>query len=371
MNRTVTLVVVDPSGALLGQLPPFEVAAPWWQDVSEFGREDRPVLRLLHGDEPGPPGGHVTYLSETSDRPGGLLPAEVDLAPHPHRAAYAEAGGPTASVAWARAALDRPVTAHQRRTWNLSSIWRFDGSDGEPVAWLKQVPSFFAHEPAALALVAEVAPDLVPPVIAVGAEGRMLLPHVKGEDRYGAGPELCDRIAEAFHPAQTALAKSDLSEIKGRFDPKRVRNVAEPYFDKIDGLAALVDDLPARLAAADECGLPDTLVHGDLYPGNVRTDAAGHLTILDWGDCIVGNPAFDILRLTDDLDDPEPVLDAWAYRWAKSVPGSRPQRAVELLRPVAALRNAVAYADFLDRIEPSEWPYHARDVPESLAAALL
>ncbi|MFD0521422.1 phosphotransferase family protein [Paractinoplanes durhamensis] len=196
-------------------------------------------------------------------------------------------------------------------------------------------------------------------------------PARQGEDRYGAGPELCDRIAEAFHPAQTALAKSDLSEIKGRFDPKRVRNVAEPYFDKIDGLAALVDDLPARLAAADECGLPDTLVHGDLYPGNVRTDAAGHLTILDWGDCIVGNPAFDILRLTDDLDDPEPVLDAWAYRWAKSVPGSRPQRAVELLRPVAALRNAVAYADFLDRIEPSEWPYHARDVPESLAAALL
>lgn len=37
----------------------------------------------------------------------------------------------------------------------------------------------------------------------------------------------------------------------------------------------LLADLEARLDALRECGLPDTLVHGDLYPGNVRGDGIG------------------------------------------------------------------------------------------------
>ncbi len=146
--------------------------------------------------------------------------------------------------------------------------------------------------------------------------------------------------------------------------------MAEPWYDRIDGLRELIDGLPALFAAIDECGLPDTLVHGDLHPGNVRTDHAGRLTIMDWGDCTIGNPAFDILRLTGDLDDPEPLLRDWARRWTRTVPGSEPLRAAELMRPVAALRGAVIYAAFVDAIEPSEWPYHAADVPRCLAEAV-
>ncbi|GIF17609.1 hypothetical protein BJ973_009426 [Actinoplanes tereljensis] len=368
MTRTVTLILVDSAGSVLGRLPEFEVSTPWWQEVGEFARPDRQVLRLLHGDQPGPVGGHVTYLAEASGPFDQLEKTEIDLAPHPLRAPYAEVGGPAASLAWAREALGVPVTAHQRRTWNLSAIWRLDGADGRPVAWLKQVPPFFAHEPAAIRLAGEIGP----PLLADGPEGRMLLAHVEGEDRYGAGPDVCDRIAEAFHPVQVALAGRVPDTIPGsRLDADRIRRVAEPYFDRLDGLAALVDGLPARFAAVAECGLPDTLMHGDLYPGNVRTDPAGNLTILDWGDSTIGHPAFDILRLTEDLDDPEPVVRRWAYRWKESLPGTEPIRAAELLRPVAALRAAVAYADFLAQIEPSEWPYHAQDVPESLAAALV
>jgi hypothetical protein len=40
----------------------------------------------------------------------------------------------------------------QQRTWNLSAIWRLDTGYG-PV-WLKQVPRFFAHEPAVLGYLA-------------------------------------------------------------------------------------------------------------------------------------------------------------------------------------------------------------------------
>ncbi|WP_344931463.1 phosphotransferase [Actinoplanes nipponensis] len=152
----------------------------------------------------------------------------------------------------------------------------------------------------------------------------------------------------------------------GRFDADRFARVAEPFLDGIDGLAALVDELPARFAAIEACGLPATLVHGDLHPGNVRADGDSRV-IVDWGDATVGHPAYDILRLTGELDEPGPVLREWARRWRTDRPGAEPERAVALIRPVAELRAAAAYADFLDRIEPSEWPYHAADVPARCA----
>jgi hypothetical protein len=375
VSRTVSLVLADPAGRVLGQLPPFTVGTPWWQEVAEVvagAGIDVTVLRLLHGDRPAPPGGHVTYLAVTSANPSGLSPADVkpaDLEPHPHRAAYAAPGGPEASLAWAAGALDRVglsgAAARQQRTWNLSAIWRFDDPAGEPVAWLKQVPSFLAHEPAVLRMVDAVSPGLVPYLLAAGDHGRMLLAHVPGEDRYDAGPAFCAEVVTAFDPVQKHFA-GRVQELRAAGVPEisldSLPAVAEPYLRSVPGLAKLIDDLPRRLAEVAACGLPDTLVHGDLHPGNVRAGGDGPLTIVDWADSGIGNPAFDALRL---CDDPE-VLAGWAALW----PDCDALRAVELLRPVAPLRAAVVYAGFLANIEPAEWPYHADDVPAGLRAAV-
>ena len=371
MSRTVSLVLADPAGQLLGRLPPFTVTTPWWQEVAEVvagAGIDVTVLRVLHGDRPAPPGGHVTYLAITPDRPDELLPAGVEISGHPLRAAYAEADGAAASLAWAAGALDRigltGAVARQQRTWNLSGIWRFDGPGGEPVAWLKQVPPFFGHEPDVLRMVDAVTPGLAPYLLASGDEGRMLLAHVPGRDRYDGGPELCARIIHALHPVQKHFAEH-AGELRARGIPddglSRLPGVAAPYLAEIAGLRELLDALPRRLAEVAACGLPDTLVHGDLHPGNVRTGEDG-LTILDWGDALAGNPAYDILRLTDDPG----VIAEWAALW----PGCDAPRAAELMRPMARLRSAVAYAHFLANIEPSERPYHEQDVPDRLRAAV-
>ena len=368
----MTLILVDPAGEVLGAMPPFEVSLPWWQDVAEIvARTGVQVLRLLHGDRPAPPGGHVTYLAETSRPPAGLTPVAVDRTPQPRRAAYAEVGGPAATLDWA-ASVFGFAAAHQQRTWNLSAIWRLDGADGAPVGWVKQVPSFFAHEPAALRLVDEVAPGTVPALVAAGPAGRMVLGHAPGSDGYGADARVCAAIAAAFHPVQADLAGQVSRLAEAGIPDGRVLTLAfaEPFCARIPGLQKLIEELPERLAAVAECGLPDTLMHGDLHPGNVRIGDDGRLTIMDWGDCTIGNPAFDILRLVERLDEPEPVVSEWAYRWAKCVPGSDPRRAADLLRPVAALRGAAVYAGFLAAIEPTEHPYHTADVPAGLAAAV-
>jgi hypothetical protein len=369
--RTVTLVLVDRAGGVLGALPPFEVALPWWQEVGEIAeRTGAQVLRLLHGDRPGPPGGHVTYLAEVAAAPPGLTPAEIDRTPQPLRAAYAEVGGPATTLAWAAGQIG-PAVARQLRTWNLSAIWRLDRGD-QPVALIKQVPPFFAHEPAAIRLIEAACPGLTPPLLAHDREGRMLLGYLPGDDGHGAGPEVCDRIAELFHPVQEQFAdRAEVLTAAGLPDRRELDlTYAQPYRDEIPGLSELLDDVPRRLAEITACGLPATLVHGDLHPGNVRIGDDGRLTLMDWGDCFAGHPAMDVLRLIGHLTDPEPVLARWAYRWELSRPGSEPRRAAELMRPMAMLWAAGTYARFLASIEPAEHPYHARDVPEHLAAAV-
>src|SRR5262249_30721728 len=117
-----------------------------------------------------------------------------------------------------------------------------------------------------------------------------------------------------------------------------------------------------RLAAIDACGVPDTLMHGDFHPGNVRGDGSG-LRLLDWGDSGVGHPILDETAFGARLPDADRLLarTTWDAAWRDAVPGCDPSRAADLLAPVAALRAAVVYQRFLDAIEPSERVYHHAD----------
>ena len=108
--------------------------------------------------------------------------------------------------------------------------------------------------------------------------------------------------------------------------------------------------------------MPDTLVHGDFHPGNLRGDDTA-LVLLDWGDCGVGHPLLDEPAFLDRVpaDGVETVRRHWHAEWTHALPGSDPDRASLLLRPVAAARQAIVYQTFLDNIEPSEQRYHAAD----------
>ncbi|GIG00883.1 hypothetical protein Cci01nite_59760 [Catellatospora citrea] len=381
----MTLVLVDPAGTVLGALPPYEVDLPWWQEVADVVAGARAhhgvdvtVLRLLFTDQPAPPGGKVTYLAEVAGHPGPVRPAAAALVPHPRRAPYAEIGGPAASLAWAEAALAargrRLTAAAQQRTWNLSAIWRLE-TDTTPV-WLKQVPAFFAHEAAVLRWLGEHCPGTAPVPLAADG-GRVLLDDLPGTDRYGAPAAERLLMLSSLHTVQL-VAAGRVDELLALGVPDQrpphlaerlravvARDAAPPHADR---LAALLHGLDDRLAELSACGLPDTLVHGDFHPGNVRGAADRH-AVIDWGDSVLGHPAIDLLRMCERLADPEPLRRAWARSWRTAVPGCDPERAVALIEPLVALRNAAAYAGFLDAIEPSEWPYHADDVPYWLAQA--
>lgn len=393
--KQVTLLLCDPQGRLLGTLPPFEVEMPWWPEVGgvvagacERYAADVTVLRLLHADTGwGTAGGPVTYLAEVDGAPDLSLEewhGPDPIADHPRRLPYARPGGPAADVAWADEKLrsaGRPTSgpAEQVRTWNLSSIWRLPTADGP--TWLKVVPPFFAHEGAMLR---RLDPDVVPTVVAV--EGpRVLLDHVPGEDHWGAELPVLERLvtmlvglqvewvdrlgeltevgaldwrAEVFVPAAERL----LSRAGGALEPEQVAT-----------LGKIVGGLPGRFAAVAECGVPDTLVHGDFHPGNARGSDApdGRSVLLDWGDCGLGNPLLDQAATLASIreEQRDPLRAHWAGLWRDAVPGCDPDRAAELLGPVRALRQAMVYQLFLDQVEPDEHVYHSGDPEQWLRRA--
>jgi hypothetical protein len=93
--------------------------------------------------------------------------------------------------------------------------------------------------------------------------------------------------------------------------------------------------------------------------------------LLDWGDCGVGHPLFDQSAFLDRIApvDVPAVKEHWNTLWRRSVTGSDPARAAELLAPLGAARQAIIYRGFLDRIEPSEHPYHRGDPARWLGRA--
>jgi hypothetical protein len=84
---------------------------------------------------------------------------------------------------------------------------------------------------------------------------------------------------------------------------------------------------------------------------------------LDWGDSGVGHPLLDQSAFLSRIPDEQvrPSSERWNRRWREASPGADPARAARLLGPIAAARQAVIYQGFLDRIEPSEHPYHRAD----------
>jgi hypothetical protein len=387
-TRIATVVLVTPDGALVGALPPFAAATPWWQDaralvegVRERHRVEITVLRLLSVDAAGDPAGdRLTYLAELAT-PIVAAPWPGQLDDHPLRQPWAQPGGPARDLAWADAALaargfTRTGPATQILSWHLSSVWRLPVAGG--AMWLKAVPGFMAPEGRVLAALAG---GPVPRLVAAD-DHRALTAEVGGDDQYLAEPprmrEMIDLLVtlQATWIGRTAeLLAIGVADWRPAALVAAIAAVIErtaPELAAADRgtLAGLVRGLDARLAAATACGVPDSLVHGDFHPGNLRgTDTT--LAVLDWADCGVGSPLLDQPAFLERaaLHDRAELRASWERAWTRVVPDSDPARAARLLAPIGIARRAAAYQRFLDRIEPAERPYHDKDVASALARA--
>ena len=409
MPRLATLVLADPAGRVLGALPETVLEVGWWPEawplVDAARRQhglDVTVLRLLDApDVPVPAHGRVAYLATTAGEPPPrvLQPLPTDdplrlLAEedHPRRAPWARPGGVEATLHRADselAAAGRPRTgpARQVKTWNLSSVLTLPTGDG--TVWCKSVPGPLAHEGRLLSALAELCPGLAPPLLAAWAEpagaSTVLLREVLGEPLWEAPAPLLERLVVRWVDAQAAMA-AHLGVLAAAGVPDRrpepllgvvvalagrpdVR--ADLASAELDTLDRLVGAMPGLLSELAGSGLPDTLVHGDLHPGNWVGDDEQQM-LIDWGDSVLGCPAFDAHTMVQRVAPASrpAVVESWAAAWSRHCPDADPLRALELARPVAALRAAAVYRRFLDAIERTERRYHDRDPAAMIRVAL-
>ena len=383
----MTFVVDEPRGVL----PSFEVKVPWWQEASPvlaeaLGKFDTAftVLRMLKA-EGAFPGGAVTYLVYAPDIDPALLePWPHELSDDPHRAAYATAAGMVEVVAWAEsevesAGIELVGTPAQDRSWNLSSTWKLQTSDGP--LWLKATPKFLSHESAVLESLAGT--GFVPELLA-GRPGAALMRHVVGVDGYGVPAGGLEAAIDVLCQIQTALDRSlrepgrsmsidgvpnvDFRELEESLTNLRERWGEALSVEERSRFDALLDELPDRYRSASV--VKSTLVHGDFHGGNVRLRPDQPPVILDWGDSFHGNPLFDLDSVRNyDFPDAARIERFWLDRLADRTASSIDE-SWEALRPVAALRLAVTYQRFCDQIELAERPYHENDILPALQAGL-
>ncbi|MFF3013390.1 aminoglycoside phosphotransferase family protein [Streptomyces sp. NPDC057939] len=397
MSRTVEAWVTW-RGEFLGVTRPFAVDVPWWSEVEPVVAHLHEalgvpvfVLRLLDvtgGD--GARDGHVAYHVEALRRPqpgrlerrppDGSAPSALTGADE-LRAPWATPEGLRDLLGWATGELTdagRAPTgpAEQRRTWNLAGLFRFPTARG-PV-WLKATPAFAADEAAVIAAFARYDAGLVPRVVAA-AERRILLEHLPGADCHEPGPETVTGAVSRLVAAQAAWARRTpdrplwLRDRRGSLLAARIGELldGEAGRELSRGERASTRELVARWPLLAECGLPDTVVHGDFHPGNWRSDG-GPPVVVDFADAHWGNPVLDGLRAYDYLPaSVRPVaVRAWAEAWQRHLPGCRPLRALALAEPLAHLAYALRYQEFLDGIEASERIYHLGDPAAVIRHAL-
>lgn len=77
----------------------------------------------------------------------------------------------------------------------------------------------------------------------------------------------------------------------------------------------VVDDVSAWCGPGGITGFQPAFIHGDIDPRNILVDSKLNIGLIDWGDCMVGDPAFDYAGLFFDRR-----LGEEALRFGKSRP---------------------------------------------------
>lgn len=185
---------------------------------------------------------------------------------------------------------------------------------GGPV-WFKASLGAYAHEAEVIAILAPLAPGLLPEVIAARREGGWLLLADAGA-RAREHPIDWPAMLRAYARLQAASA-GHVDELlaAGASDnrPQRVVEHAETLLPWLpDELArrvrARLPEVAARMERLAASRLPVTVDHNDLHDGNVFS-RDGRVRIIDWGDSSVAHPFF-----TMSVFEPEevpPYLAAW------------------------------------------------------------
>ena len=258
------------------------------------------------------------------------------------------------------------------RPW--SSAIRFETDRGR--LWFKVNGPGTRHEPALLALLHDLVPDLVPEPLAVDtARGWSLVRDAGPVLRSDPGPDGLwsewERVVQRYAEAQIQLG-GHLAQLRRTgartVSPTTLPDQAAELLEELAGTppagggldpaeaVAVAERLPAYAAWCAElaaAGLPDSVQHDDLHSANICRSASGQTRIIDWGDASLGFPLATMLCTMNSiahhgltsLDDPRVLRVRDAYLEPFTAFASRDElaRCVDLARRTGCVTRALSY----------------------------
>jgi hypothetical protein len=317
--------------------------------------------------------------------------AEVESGAIPDlRAPWCRVGWLDAAVDWIDsqlAARGTPLVGavEQVKNWGISCILRANTAAGAIYFKVAAALPLFVHEPLVMAALARRYPDHIPMPLSLDAERRwMLLADFGQPVAHDTPPATRQDLLRSFGAIQRdcAAAVDDLLAL-GCHDRRLERLAAQAAALAVDeealnGLTdaeraqfrAALPRLQEMCAALGACGVPQTLVHGDLHLNNVAI-SAGRYQFFDWTDACVSHPFFDLIRAFDEQDHAvqAQLRDGYLGVWSGCAPFERLLEAWTLAQPLSDLHQAISYQHILVGLEAAAQldfrdmvPYYVRKV---------
>jgi len=270
-----------------------------------------------------------------------------------------------------RQGIELISTIEQRRSWQRSSLWRVNTNAG--YFYFKAVPLMFAHEPTLTQALAEKYPENFPTVIALDPERHwMLMKEVNGQLWDDVTKiELWENALGTYAQIQIDSAKQSENLLALSCPDRRLDKLVDPIdslladtvamlpnqpeglsHSDIGRLRALGPQLKSMLAELASYSIPQTLEHGDLWPGQILFRREKPIFI-DWSDSSISHPFFS-LNFLSDPPEMQPFLarapnlrkrlyDAYLEPWTSFAPMRKLKRIFRLVDLLAPLHYATLY----------------------------
>lgn len=256
------------------------------------------------------------------------------------------------------------------RLWSLSAVVRVPTTDG--TLWCKAPCDHFRAEATIHAAVARVLPELVPQLVAIEPSlGWALMAPMAGADAEaqpaGAAAEAARRWAEAQIASiehvpellDAGLEHRGAAATTSAFERILTQSRELSLLDRAE-LIRIRAAAGRAMELTRECwaaGLPETLAHGDLHPGNVAWDGVT-LRIFDWTDGCVSTPFLDGAHLVRGSDDADAAAVAAAYAapWRSAFPAVDVDRVLAIAPLADLVFQTVTFEAIAAATEPgSAW----------------
>jgi hypothetical protein len=285
-----------------------------------------------------------------------------------------------------------PVLQHAQ-PW--SSVWRVPTSGGPH--WLKHNGPGTRYEPALLQVLADSGAEGVPDVLAADAglgwsltadagSPMRLLPGGEDATHWERALRTYARIQRRLEGSVDLLLARGVPDHRPQGTPARAHELlADPSAMRRghpDGLTeeaerrvrGLLPDLAGWCAELAGSPVPVSIQHDDLHANNVMLDAAGRMTVIDWGDAHVAHPFATLLTTLrsiahhtglDGPDDPRlaPLRDAYLRAWTDVADMARLRHDAELAVRIAPVARAHAWRRALAGADAAALAEHGQAVP--------